>query len=165
MDKLIKDVHALLGIRLSPKQVSAFQLYERELLEWNKKYNLTAIREPEGIRTKHFLDSLTCLLAWRERPPQTMIDIGTGAGFPGIPLKIICPRIKLTLVDSVGKKLDFCRHLAGLLEMKEIFYIQGRAEEIGLHKDHREQYDWAAARAVANMPVLVEYLVDRKSVV
>jgi len=159
MDKLIKDVHALLGIRLSPKQVSAFQLYERELLEWNKKYNLTAIREPEGIRTKHFLDSLTCLLAWRERPPQTMIDIGTGAGFPGIPLKIICPRIKLTLVDSVGKKLDFCRHLAGLLEMKEIFYIQGRAEEIGLHKDHREQYDWAAARAVANMPVLVEYLV------
>ena len=85
MDKLIKDVHALLGIRLSPKQVSAFQLYERELLEWNKKYNLTAIREPEDTHKtlSRFADLPAGLR--RERPPQTMIDIGTGAGFPGIP--------------------------------------------------------------------------------
>jgi len=159
MEKLVSNVHALVGIQLTPRQISAFKRYESELLEWNTRYNLTAIRDPEGIRTKHFLDSLTCLLAWRENPPQTLIDIGTGAGFPGLPLKIVCPRLKLTLVDSVGKKLDFCRHVADLLEMRDVTTIQARAEEIGLQHEHREQYDWAVARAVANMPVLAEYLL------
>lgn len=159
MEKLVSDVRSLVGIQLSPRQVSALRRYESELLEWNSKYNLTAIREPEVIRTKHFLDSLTCVLAWRERPPQSLIDIGTGAGFPGIPLKIIYPRMKLTLVDSVGKKLDFCRHVAGVLGMKDVDCVQARAEELGLQREYREKYDWAVARAVANMPVLAEYLL------
>src|SRR5512136_2546517 len=120
MDKLVKDVRTLVGIQLTPRQISAFQCYERELLDWNAKFNLTAIRDSEGIRTKHFLDSLTCLSAWRDRPPQSLIDIGTGAGFPGIPIKIICPRLKLTLVDSVGKKLDFCRHVAAMLGLQDV---------------------------------------------
>ncbi len=159
MEKLVRDVRSLVGIQLTPKQVSAFRCYERELLAWNAKHNLTAIREPEGIRCKHFLDSLTCLLAWRERPPQSLIDLGTGAGFPGIPLKIIYPTLRLTLVDSVGKKLDFCRHITSSLGMRDVECVQARAEEIGLQKDHRERYDWAVARAVANMPVLAEYLL------
>ena len=129
------------------------------LLEWNQKHNLTAIREPEGIRTKHFLDSLTCMLAWRERPPERLIDIGTGAGFPGIPLKIIMPRLKLTLVESVGKKLEFCRHVVEVLELDNVTCLQARAEEMGLSREHREKYDWAVARAVANLPVLAEYLL------
>ncbi len=159
MEKLVRDIRSLVGIQLTPKQVSAFQCYERELLAWNAKYNLTAIREPEGIRNKHFLDSLTCLLAWRERQPHTLIDVGTGAGFPGIPLKIIYPALKLTLVDSVGKKLDFCRHVTAALGMRDVNCIQARAEEIGLQKEHRERYDWAVARAVATLPVLAEYLL------
>jgi 16S rRNA (guanine527-N7)-methyltransferase len=159
MDKLISDIRSLAGIELTARQVSAFQCYERELLDWNAKYNLTAIRDSEGIRTKHFLDSLTCLLAWKDHPPQSLIDIGTGAGFPGIPLKIIYPRLKLTLVDSVGKKLDFCRHIAATLDLKDISFVQARAEEIGLMREHREKYTWAVARAVANMPVLAEFLL------
>ncbi len=159
MEKLVQDLRTLVGIQLSTRQVAAFKKFEEVLLEWNQKHNLTAIREPEGIRTKHFLDSLTCMLAWRERPPDRLIDIGTGAGFPGIPLKIIMPRLKLTLVESVGKKLEFCRHVAEVLELDNITCLQARAEELGLSREHREKYDWAVARAVANLPVLVEYLL------
>lgn len=159
MEKLVQDLRALVGIQLSTRQVAAFKKFEEVLLEWNQKHNLTAIRESEGIRTKHFLDSLTCMLAWREKPPERLIDIGTGAGFPGIPLKIIMPRLKLTLVESVGKKLEFCRHVAGVLELDNITCLQARAEELGLSREHREKYDWAVARAVANLPILAEYLL------
>jgi 16S rRNA (guanine527-N7)-methyltransferase len=160
MEKFTQDVQNLLGIRLTPRQVAAFATYERELLAWNARFNLTAIRDPEGIRTKHFLDSLTCILAWRNSPPpQTLIDIGTGAGFPGLPLKILLPHLEVTLVDSVGKKLAFCRHIVEMLKLEKVTLIQGRAEELGQNPAHRERYDWAVARAVANMPVLVEYLL------
>jgi 16S rRNA (guanine527-N7)-methyltransferase len=147
------------GIQLTPRQLAAFKKYEDELLEWNKKFNLTAIRDVEGIRSKHFLDSLTCLLAWRERPPERLIDIGTGAGFPGLPLKIMMPRLQVTLVESVGKKLDFCRHMVEVLGLDNVTCLQARAEELGLSREHREKYDWAVARAVANLPVLAEYLL------
>ena len=159
MEKLVQDLRTLVGIQLSARQVAAFKKFEEVLLEWNQKHNLTAIRESEGIRTKHFLDSLTCMLAWREKPPERLIDIGTGAGFPGIPLKIIMPRLKLTLVESVGKKLEFCRHVAEVLELDNVTCLQARAEELGLSREHREKYDWAVARAVANLPVLAEYLL------
>lgn len=139
--------------------MAAFKIYEEALLEWNQKFNLTAIRDPEGIRTKHFLDSLTCMLAWRDRPPGRLIDIGTGAGFPGIPLKIMMPNMHLTLVESVGKKLDFCCHVVKLLGLENVKCVQARAEELGLSRDYREKYDWAVARAVANLPVLAEYLL------
>lgn len=159
MEKLVNDLRALVGIQLTARQITAFKKYEETLLAWNQKYNLTAIRDADGIRSKHFLDSLTCILAWRENPPERLIDIGTGAGFPGIPLKIIMPRMQLTLVESVGKKLDFCKHVSEVLALENVTFIQARAEELGLSRNHREQYDWAVARAVANLPVLAEYLL------
>ncbi|TDA68141.1 MAG: 16S rRNA (guanine(527)-N(7))-methyltransferase RsmG [Chloroflexi bacterium] len=159
MEKLAQDLRSLVGIQLTSRQLAAFKKYEEVLLEWNKNINLTAIRDGEGIRNKHFLDSLTCMLAWRDRSPERLIDIGTGAGFPGIPLKIIMPRLQLTLVESVGKKLEFCRHMVDILGLENVTCLQARAEELGLAREHREKYDWAVARAVANLPVLAEYLL------
>lgn len=156
---MAQEIRNLIGIQLTPRQLSAFTRYEEILLEWNQKFNLTAIRDAETIRSKHFLDSLTCMLAWRDRSPEKLIDIGTGAGFPGIPLKIMMPRLRLTLVDSVGKKLDFCRHIVNTLGLDNVTCLQARAEELGLSREHREKYDWAVARAVANMPVLSEFLL------
>lgn len=159
MEKLQQDVHQLLGIKLTPRQLSALECYERELLEWNKRFNLTAIRQIDNIRTKHFLDSLSCLLVMREKMPVSLIDVGTGAGFPGIPIKIINPNIRLVLVESVGKKAEFCRHLVNLLGLEQVEVVQARAEEIGQSPKYREQFDWAVARAVARLPTLVEYLL------
>ncbi|MBN2147437.1 MAG: 16S rRNA (guanine(527)-N(7))-methyltransferase RsmG [Anaerolineales bacterium] len=149
----------LLGLRLTPAQLDALTLYERELLDWNTRFNLTAIRKTEDVHIKHFLDSLTCLQAMRESPGERLIDVGTGAGFPGIPLKIILPRLQLTLVESVGKKADFCRHMVGMLELQGVEIVQERAEVIGQLPAYRERYDWAVARAVAILPVLAEYLL------
>ena len=137
----------------------AFQTYEDELIAWNEKFNLTAIRDRDGIRVKHFLDSLTCLKAITNHQEQSIIDVGTGAGFPGIPLKIICPRVKLTLVESVGKKASFCKHIVEILNLPKVEVLTLRAEEIGRLPAYREHYDVAVARAVANLPVLVEYLL------
>lgn len=133
--------------------------YERELLDWNQKFNLTAIRDSESIRTKHFLDSFSCVLAWGANPPNRLIDVGTGAGFPGLPLKILYSGMNLTLVESVGKKAMFCEHIVRMLGLENVEVIKGRAEEIGQLPAHREKYDFAVARAVANMNVLSEYLL------
>jgi 16S rRNA (guanine527-N7)-methyltransferase len=113
----------------------------------------------EGIRTKHFLDSFSCVLAWKENPPRRLIDIGTGAGFPGITLKILYPSMRLTLVESVGKKTNFCRHMVETLKLEATEVVTARAEDVGQMPAHREAYDWAVARAVANLPVLAEYLL------
>lgn len=136
-----------------------FNIYEKELLEWNEKFNLTAIRDIETVRTKHFLDSLTCMLEMKSSPPRRLIDIGTGAGFPGIPLKIVYPSMNLTLVESVGKKANFCQHLINLLKFDQVEVLTLRAEEVGQLQKHREAYDWAVARAVASLPILLEYLL------
>jgi len=128
-------------------------------LAWSEKFNLTAIRDVEGIRTKHFLDSFSCILAWKEIPPKRLIDVGTGAGFPGIPLKILYPSMELTLVESVGKKTSFCRHVVEILKLQSVEVLTARAEEVGQMPSQRESYDWAVARAVANLPVLAEYLL------
>ncbi len=133
--------------------------YEKELLEWNQKFNLTAIRDVESIRTKHFLDSFSCVLAWKAAPPTRLIDVGTGAGFPGVPLKILYPNLKLTLVESVGKKAMFCQHIVRVLGLEHVEVVQARAEDLGQNANHREKYDWAVARAVANLHVLSEYLI------
>lgn len=159
MDKFIQDVQSVVGLRLSARQVAAFERYEQELTDWNSRFNLTAIRDSEGIRTKHFLDSLSCLLVMKDPPLHRLVDIGTGAGFPGIPLKIINPAIRLTLVESVGKKAEFCRHIVQTLGLDRVDVVQARAEELGQSAQHREKYDWAVARAVANLPILVEYLL------
>ncbi len=133
--------------------------YERELLEWNQKFNLTAIRDVESIRTKHFLDSFSCVLAWKANAPHRLVDVGTGAGFPGIPLKILYPAMQLTLVESVGKKAMFCQHIVRVLGLEGVNVVHSRAEDLGHKTEHRESYDWAVARAVANLNVLSEYLL------
>ena len=159
METLARDAKALFNVHLSGRQVMALHTYEKELLEWNQKFNLTAIRDAESIRTKHFLDSFSCVLAWKASPPNQLIDVGTGAGFPGIPLKILYPNLKLTLVESVGKKAMFCQHIVRVLGLEHVEVIQARAEDLGQEAGHREKYDWALARAVANMNVLSEYLI------
>ena len=159
MKEFAQQVHRQLGVRLSAAQLEALARYEQELLAWNERFNLTAIRTPQEVRTKHFLDSLTCLLALRDAPPERLIDIGTGAGFPGLPLKVIYPKMQLTLVESVGKKTEFCRHVVRTLGLSGVEVVQERAEVLGQAAEHREKYDWAVARAVAILPVLAEYLL------
>lgn len=159
MEFLLSHTKDLLGLQLSAHQVELFAIYEKELLEWNEKFNLTAIRKPEEVRSKHFLDSLTCLLGFNKPKPWKMIDIGTGAGFPGIPLKIAYPHLRLTLVESVGKKADFCRHMVDVLKLEKVDVLQARAEDLGRTTGHRESYDIAVARAVAALPILLEYLL------
>lgn len=159
MEKLAHDAQALFNVHITGRQVMALITYEKELIEWNQKFNLTAIRDTESIRTKHFLDSFSCVLAWKASPPNHLIDIGTGAGFPGIPLKILYPGLKLTLVESVGKKAMFCQHMVRVLALEHVDVIQARAEDLGQKPEHREKYDWAVARAVANLNVLSEYLM------
>jgi 16S rRNA (guanine527-N7)-methyltransferase len=159
MEKLIQDVQSLTGLHLTSRQAQMFKRFEDELIDWNSRMNLTAIRDVESIRMKHFLDSLSCVLAFRDTPATRIIDIGTGAGFPGIPLKIVNPAIQLTLVESVGKKADFCRHIINVLGLTQVDVFNCRAEEIGQMAQHRQRYDWAVARAVAGLPVLVEFLL------
>lgn len=158
MKELVAATRNLLEVALSPTQVAALQKYETELISWNQRFNLTAIRDIEQIRIKHFLDSLTCLKVIRE-PAGKVIDVGTGAGFPGLPLKIFYPSIQLTLVESVGKKVEFCQHVVKQLGLDGVEVFQERAEAFGQISIHRQQYDYALARAVAIMPVLTEYLL------
>lgn len=159
MEQLVRDARDLFNIQLTEKQITLLGIYEKELMEWNQKFNLTAIRDVESIRTKHFLDSFSCVFAWNTSPPNKLIDIGTGAGFPGLPLKILYPNLKLILIESVGKKAKFCQHIVDVLSLDDVDIIQTRAEDIGQDSKHREQYDWAVARAVANLSVLSEYLL------
>ncbi len=159
MHKLAQNANELFSLHLSENQLTALSIYERELMIRNKKISLTAIRDVEGIRAKHFLDSFSCVLAWKADAPQTLVDVGSGAGFPGIPLKIIYPHLKLTLVESVAKKANFCRHIVETLQLEDVNVIQARAEQLGQDPEHRENYDWAVGRAVAKLPVLSEYLL------
>jgi 16S rRNA (guanine527-N7)-methyltransferase len=159
MENLVHAAQQLFGVHLTGRQVQALITFENELRVWNENFNLTAIRDVEGIRTKHFLDSFSCTLAWKESPPKRLIDVGSGAGFPGIPLKIIYPSMELTLVESVGKKASFCRHAVEILRLDAVEVLTARAEEVGQMALQRESYDWAVARAVAILPVLAEYLL------
>ena len=158
MDQLIRDSLSLFNVHLTGRHILALSAYERELMDWNQKFNLTAIRDVESIRTKHFLDSFSCVQAWKATSPQRLVDVGTGAGFPGIPLKIIYPAMHLTLVESVGKKVKFCEHMVEVLGLENVKVIHARAEDVGQKAEFRENYDWAVARAVANLSVLSEYL-------
>ncbi|MGH2521960.1 MAG: 16S rRNA (guanine(527)-N(7))-methyltransferase RsmG [Anaerolineales bacterium] len=162
MDSLIASARSLLHLDLTPAQVAAFQTYADELRTWNEKINLTAIKDLEGVQVKHFLDSLSVLKALRTSDlglRTKIVDVGTGAGFPGLPLKIVCPQLQLTLVEATGKKARFCEHLVGALKLSGVTVVNARAEEVGRDLAHREQYDWAIARAVAEMPTLAEYLL------
>ncbi|SMB87552.1 16S rRNA m(7)G-527 methyltransferase [Desulfonispora thiosulfatigenes DSM 11270] len=127
------------------------------LQEWNKKMNLTAIESDEEIMYKHFLDSLLCLKVWDKWENKKIIDIGTGAGFPGIPLKIFEDSIKIDLLDSLNKRLVFLENVIENLSLTNVNVIHGRAEDYGKDIDYRQGYDLVLARAVANLPILLEF--------
>ncbi|NLJ85175.1 MAG: 16S rRNA (guanine(527)-N(7))-methyltransferase RsmG, partial [Firmicutes bacterium] len=135
-----------------------FQKHARMITEWNQRLNLTRISEEE-MAEKHFVDSLTVLLVPKVNDARNAIDIGSGAGFPGIPLKVVRPDMKITLVDSLGKRVKFLERVVRALELEGIRCYHSRAEEMGQDKGHREKYDVALARAVASLVLLCEYLL------
>ena len=144
------------GLPLTQRQYEQFTHYAAELSRWNEQFNLTAITDPDGIAVRHFLDSLRIAMSWGA-PPVTLIDIGTGAGFPGLPLKILYPEIALTLVESVEKKASFLHHMADELGFGDVQVVVARAETVGRELQHREQYQIVVSRAVAELRVLCEY--------
>ncbi len=156
-----------LGVPLTPAQVDQFRQYFHTLVEWNERLNLTTITGFEDVQVKHFLDSLASLPAIAtelgeslplSRPLQ-LVDVGTGAGFPGIPLKIANPALALTLMDGTQKKINFLQTVVDELGLSHVKVVHGRAEELGRNPEHRDRYDLVTARAVAPLNVLVEYLL------
>jgi 16S rRNA (guanine527-N7)-methyltransferase len=159
MERLV-DGAAKLGIELNARQIKQFELYYQELIEWNRKFNLTAITDYSEVQVKHFLDSLTITLALPEeeveRPDFNIIDIGTGAGFPGLPLKILFPQPRLVLIEPTAKKTAFLHHIIHRLELANVEVLNNRAEELAHWPSHREHFALAVSRAVAALPTLVE---------
>lgn len=159
MQRLFKDTQTLLGINLSQDQLASFDIYQKELADWNQRANLTAIKEPLEVERKLFLESLSCLLVMQGSQMSKVVDVGSGAGFPGLPLKIVHPELELTLLESNRKKAEFLEHIVQVLNFEKVEIIHMRAEKAGHLPTHREEYDWGLARAVAKLPVLSEYLL------
>ncbi len=158
MEKLKAGAEKL-GINLSHRQINQFRIYYQELIDWNKKINLTSITGYEEVQVKHFLDSLTVTLTMKplsEGRSLNVIDVGAGAGLPGIPLKIAFPGINLTLLEATVKKTKFLQHVVKRLELRDVEIASGRAEEAGLSPQYREKFDLVLSRAVASLPALVE---------
>ncbi len=147
----------LLGVSLSENQKIQFETYYKLLVEWNKKMNLTGITDKEQVYLKHFYDSATLVKVIDLREEKTLCDIGTGAGFPGLVLKILFPELEVTLVDALNKRILFLEHVIEVLKLKNIKTIHERAEEYA--KEHREEFDVVTSRAVAALPMLLEYSV------
>ena len=144
-------------IELSNQQLEQFYLYMNLLLEWNEKINLTAITDPKEIILKHFIDSIT--IATYLKNAQSILDIGTGAGFPGIPLAILENSKDFILMDSLNKRIIFLQEVIQKLTLTRVQAIHGRAEELGKEKEHREHYDLVTSRAVAKLNILLEYML------
>ena len=156
-EEFFNEMQKKLTIKLSVEQLEKFYSYMSLLLEWNEKMNLTAITEPNEIILKHFVDSLTILKDISDN--SKVVDVGTGAGFPGIPLSIANESLKITLVDSLNKRLIFLQEVIEKLELKNVEIIHSRAEDFGQNKKYRENFDFATSRAVANLSTLSEYLI------
>lgn len=146
------------GIRITDKVIADLDVYLKELLEWNEKFNLTGITDPNDIWHKHFMDSLTVFKSIPEKAIK-IIDIGTGAGFPGLVIQILNPRLHVTLMDATGKKVLFLKHMIEKLDLKNAVAIQNRAEILGHNPNYRESFDVALSRAVALLPTLLEYVL------
>lgn len=153
------EFQQLSGLTLTDSQMQAANQYADRLHEWNQRVNLTRITSPEEIRIKHFLDSLSCQTVMHGTPVDAVIDVGTGGGFPGLPLRLLYPEMHLTLVESIAKKTAFLSLVVQELGLDNVQVVTGRAEDVGQDPAHREKYDWAVARAVAGLPVLAEYLL------
>ena len=154
---LFKNSIIALNVSLDDSQIAQFMEYYELLVEWNQFMNLTAITEFDEVCTKHFIDSIALCKAFDCAGDATVIDIGTGAGFPGIPLKIAFPKLRITLLDSLGKRVKFLNEVIGRLGLKDIEAIHGRAEDYAKPGLLRERYDLCVSRAVANLATLSEY--------
>lgn len=155
-DKFLDELHKI-SITLSEKQLEQFRMYYEMLVEKNKVMNLTGITEWEEVLEKHFLDSISLIRAVDLTQNLEVMDMGTGAGFPGLPLKIAFPNLKVTLADSLNKRVNFLQEVIDVLELTDIEAIHGRAEDLARDKSYREHYDLAVSRAVANLSTLSEY--------
>ena len=153
--KKIKELFNKYGIEINEMQIEQFDKYFKNLIETNKVLNLTAITEENDVLVKHFLDSVLPIKLFKEK--STIVDVGTGAGFPALPIKIIRPDLKITMVDSLNKRITFLNSVIKENDLKEIHAIHARAEDFA--KNNREKYDYAVARAVAQLNTLVEYLL------
>lgn len=150
--KIIKDY-----MNIDDVSAKKFVIYMELLREWNERMNLTAITDEEGILVKHFFDS--CSISDFVGNNSKIIDVGTGAGFPGLPLKIVNDSLNLTLVDSLNKRINFLNEVKNRLGLKDVETVHGRAEDVGIDNKYREKYDFAVSRAVAELRILVEYLL------
>lgn len=155
--EILKNEASKFGIELTEKMLGKFQTYTDMLLEYNSFMNLTAITDPYEIKIKHYLDSLTLLCENKLKDGLRVIDIGAGAGFPSMPNAIVCENVNFTMLDSLGKRVNFLNDVAKKLELKNVVAIHSRAEDGGQNLDMREKYDIAVARAVADLAVLAEY--------
>ena len=156
---LTRFCHEELKINLDEDKINQFKSYQQELLEWNQKTNLTSITEPVQVEIKHFIDSLSCLKIIDSPRSNKIIDIGSGAGFPGIPIKIVYPNKDIILLEATQKKVDFCRHILNKFDLNPNAALVGRAEDIAHDVNQREKYDIAISRAVASLPALMELLL------
>jgi 16S rRNA (guanine527-N7)-methyltransferase len=157
--EILKSGAQQLGIHLTPQQIEQFEIYYRELVSWNERINLTAITDYDEVQIKHFLDSLTVISGMRPADrarPIYVIDVGTGAGLPGIALKIVLPQIRLSLLEATTKKTKFLVHLTDKIGFKDVEIVNARAEEAAHDASYREKFDLALCRAVAKLPTLVE---------
>jgi 16S rRNA (guanine527-N7)-methyltransferase len=156
-DELTREfIEGLAKLGVSDQYAEQFVRYREELLDWNTRINLTAITDPGEVLTKHFLDSLSLLLAY-DQPQTRLLDIGSGAGFPGLVLKIVRPEWRVTLLEATNKKVLFLRHMVEVLHLEDIELVHGRAEELGHTRGYRAAFDMVTARAVAAIPALLEY--------
>lgn len=160
MDQVSEQFLQLLqrkGIELTAEQLSQFEQYYQELVAWNEKMNLTGITERDQVYMKHFYDSISLAFYVNMNNITNIADIGSGAGFPGIPLKICFPHLKLTIVDSLNKRISFLQHVSDSIGLKDVQLIHGRAEDIARKSEHRDSYDLVTARAVARLSLLNEF--------
>jgi len=159
-ENILIDGAQKMGINLHKEQIKKFSRFLKLLVQWNQKINLTSLKTPREIIIKHFLDSISCVKIinkYIDTEGISVIDVGAGAGFPGIPIKIICPSIRLSLLEARKKKTVFLEKIIGEMNFKQVEILNGRAETFGKGVDHRERYDIAISRAVARLNVLSEY--------
>ena len=160
---MYKDYFDQFGIELNKKQASQLEKYYHTLIEENQKYNLTAITEEKDVYIKHFVDSMLIEMFFKKNSihvtNQKIIDIGTGAGFPAFPIKILYPEVKVTCLDSLNKRIKFLHDTSNMLSFSNVQMVHGRAEDIGQLSEHREKYDFAVSRAVAELRLLLEFVM------